>query len=154
MGEQRDRVGVWIVAASIGIVLASALSGCSAEPWQPREFRETGGDSGGRIAEVFIYSPSYGRNARGPDDVAILWDGKELFTGRLPVGDRDITGGGGPIELLHVTTIPGEHILRVVHEEEVQSVRVRLESGFLRRYLVLGVGRGLVTELEGPPLRK
>lgn len=92
---------------------------------------------------VYLLSPQYVNPLKSKtskletDKVAVLWNGKKIFSGNLPRCTSPIDGM--PSSLGTITTSPGSHVLKIIHEDgRNQEIPVRIEKETKLYFLVLG----------------
>lgn len=100
------------------------------EEWKPIEYVD---DNTPPYSYISLLSPQYfgpsqtNSSMVQTDEVKILWDGKQIFSGELPTGKSDFDGM--PVELIHIQTIPGSHILKVIHKDgQTQEVQISIQA--------------------------
>lgn len=101
---------------------------------------------------IVILSPASG--APGPvDTVTVLWDGRPVFDGKVPIGSGD--GDSIPMELARLPAEAGCHVLEVEYGSERMRLEVTVTAGERRRFMLFWYARGgqrsLVHEL-GPEI--
>jgi hypothetical protein len=119
------------------------------ERWEMIEHRQALGPP---FAFVKLFNPGFSGDW-GPD-VTVLWDGEEVFRGRLPGNDSaEYISGGFPTELARIWARPGDHTLEVIHSDgRHEKVAVHLDPGGRECFYLMGYieGKPVLIEPIGP----
>ena len=93
-----------------------------------------------------IYVPRYGENDRRPS-VDVYWDGQQLYSGTLPVGNTEIDSMIWLL-LIRIRTNPGTHVLKVVSEGRSDQYEFELDNTGIRALMLSSFsdGRGFFIE--------
>jgi len=138
--------------AMTGLVLFF-LGGCgrnaAPQPWTTLQHTDGGSNA---TCVITLHSPPYGKNAREPDTISVFWDGKEIFTGKLPSDDGS-GPTGMPFTFAEIRTVPGKHVLMVKHVERSHTETLELKTDEQRHYYLFGgdnKGNEVLLEDLGP----
>jgi hypothetical protein len=116
------------------------------------EMIEHGQALGPPFAFVELFNPGFGGD--WGSDVTVLWDGEEVFCGRLPGNDSaERISGGFPTRLARIWTSPGDHTLEVIHSDgRHEKMDVHLNHGGRECFYLIGhiKGKPVLIEPLGP----
>jgi hypothetical protein len=121
------------LALPVAMILV-ALAGCDSTG-KTVEYNDNGGPGS---SWVFVYSPAYDGGTSRPV-VEVIWDGKTLFSGKLPLASGRMTGM--PNTLIQIETNPGPHTIEVICGEESQKIEFRVEDGHDHSFRIFGLDK-------------
>jgi hypothetical protein len=134
------------LVAALAMLLIMCGCGDSGTAWQT----VTVIDPQATDSEVLLLSPPYGKEA-SPASVTLLWDGRQVFSGKLPRADEDgLTGM--PITLVMIKTSPGQHALEASSDGKSYRLDIKIESQqklYVRLFGVDKSGRKVLLENLG-----